>query len=367
MNQPLKIAVFGSSLVSCYWNGAATYYRGILRALAARGHHIRFFEPDAFDRQKHRDMENPDWAEVTVYPPNPANDVLALVDHCRDCDVVIKASGVGVNDDLLDEAVLKLRANHRRVIYWDVDAPATLDSLRADPAPPLRDLIPRFDLILTYGGGNPVVQAYARFGARDCVPIYNAVDPHTHFPEAPDERFLADLAFLGNRLPDREERVDEFFLKVAAQLPNRRFLLAGNGWETKSMPSNVNYYGHLGSADHNAFNCTPRAVLNISRDSMANFGFSPATRVFEAAGAGACIITDAWEGIERFLEPGREILVARDANEVISHLEALTPARAKEIGKAARQRVLSAHTYDHRVEQLESLLTTVPPRPLVRS
>src|SRR5206468_6409220 len=126
-----------------------------------------------------------------------------------------------------------------------------------------------------------------------------------------------------------------FFLKPAAQLPDRPFLIGGNGWETKAMPPNVRHIGHVYTREHNAFNATPLAVLNIARDSMATTGFSPATRVFEAAGAGACIITDAWEGIELFLEPGREILVARDGDEVAAHLRTLTPDRARRIGEAA--------------------------------
>jgi spore maturation protein CgeB len=366
MKNPLKIAFFGSSLVSCYWNGAATYYRGILRALAGKGHQIHFFEPDAFERQKHRDMDDPGWAQVTVYQPEPAGRVRALVEDCRDCDVIIKASGVGVNDDLLEEAVLELQSDRRQVIFWDVDAPATLESLRGNPDHPFRALIPRYDHILTYGGGDPVVGAYTGYGAKACTPIYNALDPHTHHPVPSDPRFAADLAFLGNRLPDREARVEEFFLSVASSLPGRTFLLAGNGWETKPMPPNIICHGHLGSGDHNAFNCTPLAVLNISRESMASYGFSPATRVFEAAGAGACIITDEWEGIEHFLEPGREVLVAGDAASVVSHLESLTAERAREIGGAARRRVLAEHTYDHRVEQLESILTTAKTPSLVR-
>jgi spore maturation protein CgeB len=114
--------------------------------------------------------------------------------------------------------------------------------------------------------------------------------------------------------------------------------------------------GHVYTRDHNAFNCTPQAVLNISRDSMARYGFSPATRVFEAAGAGACLITDAWEGIELFLEPGVEVLVARDGDEVARLLADLDADRARRIGGAARQRVLAEHTYAHRAVQLDALL-----------
>ena len=180
-------------------------------------------------------------------------------------------------------------------MFWDVDAPATLDRMHDNPADPFRELIPRFERIFTYGGGDPVVSAYRKLGARDCVPIYNALDPDTHFPVPRDERFSGDLGFLGNRLPDRESRVEEFFLKPALKLSRMQFLLGGAGWGDKNIPSNVRYFDHVYTRDHNAFNSTPRAVINISRESMARYGYSPATRVFEAAGAAACIITDEWE------------------------------------------------------------------------
>ncbi len=228
--------------------------------------------------------------------------------------------------------------------------------MRGHPAHPVRTALPELDLVLTYGGGQPVVSTYREFGAARCVPVYNALDADTHFPVAADPRFAADLGLLANRLPDREARVEEFFLRPAAMLADRSFLLGGNGWGDKPMPANVTAVGHVGTGDHNAFNCTPRAVLNVARDSMAQVGFSPATRVFEAAGAGACLITDHWEGIELFLEPDEEVLVARDGKDVAELLAGLTPERAAEIGEAARMRVLAEHSYTLRGAQVDALL-----------
>src|SRR3569623_1237333 len=245
MTNKLNIAFFGSSLVSAYWNGAATYYRGIIRALYGRGHHVTFFEPDAYERQRHRDIADPQWAKVVVYPADE-DGVQRALEQAQGADVIVKASGVGVFDELLEAAVPTLgRADSVRV-YWDVDAPATLARMDADA------------------------------------------------------RFTADLGFVGNRLPDREARVEKFFLAAAAALPERQFLLAGSGWDDKPTPRNVRYLGHLYTREHNAFNCTPRAVLNISRDSMADNGYSPATRVFVAAGAGACLLSDRRAGKEQF-------------------------------------------------------------------
>jgi spore maturation protein CgeB len=356
MKSRLTIAFFGSSLVSSYWNGAATYYRGIIRALHARGHDITFYEPDAYDRQAHRDLPGPPWARVVVYSGADERDALRCVEAARSADVLVKASGVGVFDALLEAAVVAARRPGALAIFWDVDAPATLDRLRADPADPLRALLPRYDLVLTYGGGEPVTRGYEALGARRCVPVYNALDPDTHFRAPSEPRFAADLALLANRLPDRERRVDSFFFDAARALPARRFLLGGSGWDDKPLPGNVRSIGHVPTTDHNAFYSTPRAVLNVARDSMAACGFSPATRVFEAAGAAACLITDAWDGIELFLEPGREVLVARDSEDVAFHLGSLTEGRARAIGHAARRRVLAGHTYAERARQVEALL-----------
>jgi len=351
----MRIAFFASSLVSAYWNGAATYYRGIVRALDALGHRVTFYEPDAYGRQEHRDLEDPPWAEVVVYEAT-ADAARRMVDSARDFDVIVKASGVGVFDDLLEAAVLEHRRPGTLVAFWDVDAPATLDRVHENIRDPFLALIPQYDVVFTYGGGDPVVAAYRELGSRQCVPIYNALDPETHFPVPPDRRFAGDLAFLGNRLPDREARVDEFFFKAAALLPQSHFVLGGAGWGDKPMARNVRYAGHIYTSDHNAFNCTPRAVLNVSRESMARYGFSPATRVFEAAGAAACIITDWWHGIDEFLEPDKEILIARNGEEVIDLMQSLNPERARALGSAAYRRVLAQHTYRHRAEQVDSVL-----------
>ncbi len=350
----MKLAFYGSSLLSSYWNGAATYYRGVLGALAKLGWRIAFYEPDAFDRQKHRDIDPPDWAEVVVYDATPeaCRDVMA---RATEADVVVKASGVGVFDNELLGVFAKAAPGALR-IFWDVDAPATLAEMRRDPASPLRRTLPELDIVLTYGGGPPVMQAYREMGARSCEPIYNGLDPDTHHPAAPDQRFAGDLGLLANRLPDRDSRIERFFLEPAARLPERSFLLGGSGWQDKPVSANVVKLGHVGTRDHNAFNATPLAVLNVSRDSMAEMGFSPATRVFEAAGAGACLITDAWEGVELFFRPGVETLVVRDGRDLVDCLAGLDRTRAEEIGRAARLRALSSHTYDLRAAQVDAIL-----------
>lgn len=351
----MRIAFFGSSILSSYWNGAATYYRGLLRNLAALGHEITFYEPDAYGRQQNRDVDHLPWVRSVIYDGADLAGLHRCVAEAKKAEVVVKASGVGVFDEVLERRVAELGEN-AIAVFWDVDAPATLDRVLSNDADPFRRDIPRYDAIFTYGGGDRVVETYRSLGAQSCVPIYNAVDTETHYPVRVDGELACCLAFQGNRLPDREKRVDEFFFKPAAAVPGERFILGGSGWGDKSMPANVHYLGHVGTERHNAFNSSARFVLNVNRDSMVSYGFSPPTRVFEAAATGACLITDAWEGIEFFLEPGREILVAQDGEQVKEIIRDVSPDAARRIGDASRRRILAEHTYRHRALQVDDLL-----------
>jgi spore maturation protein CgeB len=350
----MKIYVFGSSLTSCYWNGAATYYRGIYKNLHRLGHEITFAEPDIYKRQQNRDCAVIEYAKVRIYQ-TPGDVKTALAEACR-ADLIIKHSGVGADDELLEAEILNCASAKTQTAFWDVDAPATLARVEGNLHDPFRRLIPQYDFIFTYGGGNPVVDDYLRLGAKNCIPIYNALDPDTHHPVARDLSFECDLVFVGNRLPDREARVEQFFLGAAELAPDLHFLLGGEGWRSKRLPENVRYLGHVGSADHNVINCSAGMVLNLNRESMAKVGFSPPTRVFEAAGAGASLITDAWLGVEQFFEPGSEILVASSAEQIVSHLRRTTSEAARSIGSAMRARALRDHTYELRARQVDQVL-----------
>jgi spore maturation protein CgeB len=355
----MKLVLFGSSLVSAYWNGAATYYRGICKAMHDRGHTVVFVEPDIYERQQHRDLaEDPPYAEVRVC--RDWDDLAQELDNARGADLVAKCSGVGGWDQELADGVLDLRAPGTLVAFWDVDAPQTLAAALAEPPHTLgtfRDLIPAYDLILLYGGGPPVQSAYAELGARQAHLVYNAVDPEDYFPVPAEPDKACDLLFMGNRMPDREQRVHDLLLRAAQLAPEFRFVLGGSGWQDAELPPNVRAVGHVPTGDHRAWNCSARLVLNINRADMAATGFSPPTRVFEAAGCGSCVVTDAWQGIDTFLEPGREILVASSAEEIVHLLRTTAPEQAKAIGAAARNRVLRDHTYTRRAEDLEGVLS----------
>ena len=351
----MKIFAIGSSITSSYWNGAATYYRGVYRALSRFGHDITFAEPDAYGRQQHRDEHDASYVRSLVYQ-TPA-DLPRMLQSASEADLVVKHSGVGVDDELLEREVLLLRSKRTKIVFWDVDAPATLARVESNFVDPFRPLIPRYDVIFTYGGGPAVVRQYFKLGARNCHPIYNAHDSDSHFPVPPEERFRCDLAFVGNRLPDREARVERFFLRAAELAPDLRFLLGGEGWGSKQLPANVRWIGHVRTHEHNAVNCSARMVLNINRDSMAGVGFSPPTRVFEAAGAGTCLITDAWKGISEFFIPGQEILIADSAEGVIAWLRGVDGPSAAQIGRNMRERALRDHTYSLRAAQVDSVLS----------
>ncbi len=350
----MKLLVFGSSILSSYWNGAATYYRGIYKELHRLGYEITFAEPDCYGRQQHLDAPSYPFVKSIVYQPGQYRNVLE--EQASRSDVVIKHSGLGVDDAALEREILTAKDYGASTIFWDVDAPATLARMENDHNDPFRHCIPVYDAIFTYGGGMPVVEHYEHFGARRCCPIYNALDPDTHFPVTPDPEYRCDLLFVGNRLPDRERRVEQLFLRAAEYMPDKRFILGGEGWGDKRIPSNVRWIGHVPTGMHNVLNCSAQMVININRDSMAETGFSPPTRIFEAAGSGACLLCDNWPGIETFFLPGKEILVVHSVDDVLNYLQTYGPDQAANCGEAFRERALQDHTYRQRALQVDVAL-----------
>jgi spore maturation protein CgeB len=348
----LKIFAFGSSIVSSYWNGAATYYRGCYKYLARFGHEITFAEPDAYGRQQHRDADDFSYVESLVYMPGSGIDEMLTL--ASGADVIVKHSGIGMDDETLERRILEL-GQDSVITFWDVDAPATLARVHADLNDAFRTSMPQYDAVLTYGGGPWCREQYLGLGARAYFSIYNGLDPETHYPVSPDPSLACDLAFLGNRLPDREARVEELFLHAAELAPESRFLLGGEGWSDKSLPANIRYIGHVPTAEHNRVNCSAGMVMNINRASMAQSGFSPPTRVFEVAGAGTCLLCDDWPGIDDCFEPDKEILVVRTAQDVVDALATYDAAGRRRIGDAFHARALRDHTYAQRAAKADQV------------
>ncbi len=352
----MRIAFFGSSLVSAYWNGAATYYRGLLRALAARGHDITFYEPDAFERQRHRDIDDPDWCRVIVYPANEAA-MLDALGAARDADVIVKASGVGVFDDLLEEAVLEVaptgRAGHLLgcgCAGYPRSAGRRERSVRANSSRSTTSSSPTAadrasSRAISDGARAPAFRSTTRSTRRRITRLRpTRAGPATFCSSATVCRIGKRASGISSSTPRRRRRI-----AVSCS--------AATAGQARHCPANVKPIGHVFTHQHNLLNGSALAVLNVNRDSMAAFGWSPPTRVFEVAGAAGCLITDAWEGIEAFLTPGEEVLVAANGMEVASLLEELSPQRARAIGEAAHRRVLAEHTYAQRAELVDRVLS----------
>ena len=352
----MKIFAFGSSIVSSYWNGAATYYRGCYKYLARLGYDITFAEPDAYGRQQHRDSDDFSYVTSLVYQPasvDGGRDLNRMLAEAAKADIVVKHSGIGCDDAELERRVPAECSAAAMTFIWDVDAPATIHRMRADESDALRHATAGYDAILTYGGGPLARAGFLEFGAGAYYSMYNGLDPETHFPVPADPTLACDIAFLGNRLPDREARVEELFLRAASLAPEASFVLGGEGWGDKPMPANVRWLGHVPTADHNRVNCSASMVLNINRASMAEFGFSPPTRIFEVAGAGTCLLCDDWPGIADCFEPDQEILVVRSAEDVVAALRRYGLGDRERIGQAFHERGLLDHTYAQRAAQAD--------------
>ncbi len=356
MRKGLKIAIFGSSLVSSYMNPSAHYFRGIIRALHELGHEVTFYEANLVDRLRNRDMPDPIWARLVIYPARTEHDLYPLYTDAHEADIIIKTNRTGVFDEILDESLLSLRTLNNIVVYWDMNPSMTLFTLQMNPDLPLRKLIPRYDLVLVCGGGESVVHSYLQFGAKQCEIILNALDPLLYFPTHSDERFRSDFAVCENYHPDQVPRLEELFFKPAAVLTDYEILLAGTGWQTHLHSKNVRYMGSLHPRDLNTFNSTPKCLLLASHQSESRLGLLPGSKAIEAGGAGTCFMTDEPEKISIFLDPDREFLTARCSEEVVDLLKSISPGRAREIGAAAMQHLLAEHTYFHRAAQLERLI-----------
>jgi spore maturation protein CgeB len=350
----MKLVVFGLSISSSWGNGHATLWRGLCRALSGRGHHVVFFERDLPYYASHRDATELPGCELRLY-----SDWLEVLPHARaelaDAEVGLVTSYCP-DGEAASEAVVSSRC--WRAVFYDLDTPITLERLRAgEPVPylgprGLRD----FDLVLSYTGGRALDELRARLGARRVAPLYGSVDPDRHGPAAPVARYRGDLSYLGTYAEDRQAALEQLLVEPARRAPQARFLIAGALYP-QGFPwtPNIFFLRHLPPAEHPAFYSSSRLTLNVTRRAMAEMGYCPSGRLFEAAACGAPLLSDRWEGLDSFFRPGEEILIARHPEDALAAI-ALPDAVLAEVAQAARRRTLDEHTAGRRARELESAL-----------
>jgi spore maturation protein CgeB len=353
----VKIVVFGLSVSSSWGNGHATLWRGLIRALARRGHQVVFFERDTPYYAAHRDLRELPGGELILYDDWKGTRRRAE-GHLGGADVAIVTSYC---PDALPACDLVLCSRARIRCFYDLDSGVTLDRLRSGkPVEYIPDRgLGDFDLVLSYIGGRALAELKTRLGARHVEALYGSVDRDVHHPAAPEERFRSDLSYLGTYSADRQAALEDLFLEPARRRPDLRFLIGGPQYPSEfRSPGNVSFVPHVPPAEHPAFYCSSRLTLSVTRAPMAEIGYCPSGRLFEAAACGVPILSDEWEGLDYFFEPGIEILVARTTGHAMDAL-AQSPEKLARIARAGRERVLAAHTAERRAMDLENILEAV--------
>ena len=350
----MKLVIFGLTISSAWGNGHATLWRGLCRALGERGHEVTFYERDVPYYAAHRDLVQPPSARLRLY--GAWDQVSAeAAEACNDADVAMVTSYC---PDGVDACGLVLESDAGMRVFYDLDTPVTLSRLKSGdcvsylPSQGLGE----FDLVLSYTGGRALTELQTHLGARRVAPLYGSVDPDAHRQVRATDALRADLSYLGTYAADRQQRLEELFIEPARRRPERTFVIAGAQYPADfPWTHNMHYKWHMPPPAHPAFYCSSALTLNVTRGAMAEMGYCPSGRLFEAAACGAPILSDTWEGLDAFFEPGREILVARNTDEALEALE-LPRETLTRVAEAARTRTLAEHTAACRARELESLL-----------
>ncbi|HEX5222790.1 MAG TPA: glycosyltransferase [Verrucomicrobiae bacterium] len=352
MNKSLNIVVLGLSITSSWGNGHATTFRGLVRELSARRHRVLFLERDMPWYAKHRDLHSLPAAHIELYRSvNELKEKFAR--NISGADAVIIGSyvpdGVAVT-----QWVLSIVSG--ATIFYDIDTPVTLARLQRGETEYLApELIPQFQLYLSFTGGPTLDYIERELGARLARPLYCSVDPKEYYPEPIEKKW--DLGFLGTYSADRQAALEELLLQPALRWPAGRFAVAGSQYPPGiRWAENVERMEHLPPGEHRRFYNQQLFTLNLTRAEMIEAGYSPSVRLFEAAACGVPTISDEWEGLDEFFELGDELLVARDREDALRYVRDISRTEAREIGEAARQRVMSKHTAKHRAVELEGYL-----------
>jgi spore maturation protein CgeB len=349
----MRIVVFGLSISSSWGNGHASTWRGLCRGLRDKGHHVTFFERDVPFFASHRDLERPDYCDLSLY--RHWVDVLPAASRALgSADVGIVAShcpDAALATDLLVSSRVPIR------VFYDLDTPATLERLGQRESVDYLGArgLADFDVVLCFSGGR-ALDALRDLGARRVAPLYGSVDPDVHMPAPPDKVYRGDFSYLGTFAADRQEALARLFLEPARRLPDLRFVLGGSLYPADfPWQANVWYVHHVPPANHPQFYCSSPLTLNVMRSSMKKLGYCPSVRLFEAAACGIAVVSDAWEGLDTFFEPGREVLVADSPESVIEAMR-LPRAEIARIGAAARARALDEHSASRRAHELVTIV-----------
>ena len=345
----MKLVVLGLSLSSSWGNGHATTYRALLRAFAARGHDILFLERDVPWYASHRDFADPDWCRLSFY--SGLDGLAAWREEIERADAVILGSYVPEGVE-----VARFVQRHARGVtaFYDIDTPVTLAKLeRGDFEYLSPEMIPGFDLYLSFTGGPTLRRIEQLYGSPAARALYCSVDPDAYRPLDVPKKW--DLSYLGTYSDDRQPTLEKLLIEPARRLPQLSFVVAGPQYPgTIEWPANVERIDHVPPADHPQFYAASRFTLNVTRADMIAAGWSPSVRLFEAGACGVPVISDRWRGIEDVLEPGVEIILADDSDAAVQALT--SPGGSGRIGEAARARILAGHTAAHRAAELESYL-----------
>lgn len=350
----MRIAIFGLTVSSSWGNGHATLWRGLCSALAEAGHSISFFEKDVPYYRTHRDLGQPRGYALQLY--SEWSEIQPRVESAlTECDCAIVTSYC---PDARSAADLVLENSKIFSIFYDLDTPVTLNALGRQGTV---DYIPSyglepFDLVLSYTGGNALLELQNRLGAKRVAPLYGSVDPSTHHRVPTDQRFTSDFSYLGTYAADRQQQLDELFLKPANQFPQKKFCIGGALYPPDfPWTGNTYFVRHVAPPEHPAFYSSSKLTLNVTRAAMAEMGYCPSGRLFEAAACGTPIVSDWWEGLDHFFQPGKEILIAKssvDAEEALN----LDAGELQAIARASQERTLAEHTASHRASELISLV-----------
>ncbi|MGQ9425449.1 CgeB family protein [Gilvimarinus sp. F26214L] len=345
----LNIVVFGLSITSSWGNGHATTFRSLIKALNARGHHVSFFEKDVSWYAHNRDMPEPPFCETILY--RSPDEVQRYEQTLGEADLIIIGSFVADAQEILHRV---REVTPVCLAFYDIDTPVTLGKLARQDYEYLHpDMIPEFDLYLSFTGGPVLEKLESRWGAQRARPLYCSVDPELYFPETRTDPLPYTLGYLGTYSDDRQPTLQRLLIDSAQRMPKARFCVAGAQYPREiNWPSNVKHVEHIPPREHRAFYNGQRFTLNVTRQDMIGAGYSPSVRLFEAGACAIPVMSDYWDGLEHFFSLGDEILVAQTTHEALDILNMDEDSRRR-VGEAMYRRVLEEHTCDHRAMELE--------------